>query len=354
MERFDPKLSVVVCTYNRAGLLEGCLKSLAEQSADISGYEVIVVDNNSTDKTQEVANSFIKKYPNFRYVKEPEQGLSHARNRGVKEARGEIVAFIDDDAIAEKNWLSAILFAFEDPSISCIGGRIELLWLAERPDWLTDDFAAYLGLFDRGERRKTLTFPDCPRGGNMAYRKIIFDRIGNFAETLGRVGNSLISNEEIEFCFRIEKAVMKSVFIPDALVYHHVTPNRLTKEWFYRRAYSQGCSDAILDLRHGCDMSVRLKYLAINIFNYHSSTNPDFSAECSYNLALGYIKQMVEASFVSGQQEDILTVFQKIFKSLYADKDRQIQALDKQIQALLNSYSWRITAPLRRIFKLLR
>ena len=102
------KISVIVCTYNRAYLLKNCLRSLVDQLVETSTFEVIIVNNNATDDTEEVAKSFTEKYPNFRYIIEPNQGLSNARNRGYKEAKGEYVAYIDDDARAYTDWVENI------------------------------------------------------------------------------------------------------------------------------------------------------------------------------------------------------------------------------------------------------
>ena len=127
--------SVIICTYNRVGLLSGALESIGHQKFDNKKFEIIVVDNNSTDYSKSLVESFIKKYPNTRYIIEPHQGLSFARNRGWMEARGEYVAYIDDDARAEKNWLEVALMCFKEiqPEPKVVGGPILPYYTIEKP-----------------------------------------------------------------------------------------------------------------------------------------------------------------------------------------------------------------------------
>lgn len=133
------RLSIVVCTYNRADLLVDCLESLVNQDVDPESYEVIIVNNNSTDKTLEVVDRFAKKYPNIRTVQELNQGLSHARNRGWREARGKYVAYIDDDAKASPDWCKRILNTFSTvtPTPAAVGGQIFPYYETLPPAWFS-------------------------------------------------------------------------------------------------------------------------------------------------------------------------------------------------------------------------
>ena len=126
----NPKITAVICTFNRVDILARAMESVSEQSMPESDYEVFVVDNASTDNTNEVASKFCEERWNFRYLFEPVAGLSRARNCGIAEARGRYIAFLDDDAVAEKDWLEKILAAFEvgGPMVGCVGGRT-------LPDW---------------------------------------------------------------------------------------------------------------------------------------------------------------------------------------------------------------------------
>src|SRR5579871_1557589 len=164
------KITVVVCTYNRCTIIERLLGSIAGSGVNAPcDWECIVVDNNSTDETHQVVNRFCEKLPqHFRYVFEEEQGLSHARNRGIAEAAGEIVAFVDDDVVVEASWLRQITACFADPLCAGAGGRI----LPDRqftlPKWLsvrTLREGGALPLFDAGESESWLN--QAPYGANM-------------------------------------------------------------------------------------------------------------------------------------------------------------------------------------------
>ena len=131
-------MSIVVCTHNRCGLLRELLLSLHDQSVAGDSYEIIVVDNNSTDATRLVVEELsTRKGPLVRYVQERKQGLSCARNKGAFTSQGEIIAYLDDDSIASRHWAEKTVQVYRDnPQAACVGGKIEVRWPAGRPDWL--------------------------------------------------------------------------------------------------------------------------------------------------------------------------------------------------------------------------
>jgi len=148
------KLSVVVCSLNRSESLRRMLKSLQEMVIpDYLSCEVIVVDNNSDDDTRLVVEEIEKHFElKIRYVFENKKGLSHARNRGVKEAGGEIIAFTDDDVIVDKHWIKSIDKAFKEyDDVACVGGKILPIWEIPKPKWLKHDLYGYLALLDKGD-----------------------------------------------------------------------------------------------------------------------------------------------------------------------------------------------------------
>jgi glycosyltransferase involved in cell wall biosynthesis len=240
------QISAVVCTYSNASLLRRTLDSLIKQTLPPQEYEIIVVDNNSTDNTPEVVREFQEQYSHqIHYVLETTQGLSAARNTGIRQSSGPIISFIDDDAEADPNWLAAVVEAFrQNPDAWGVGGNTFAIWDAKRPAWLTDDFLADLSIQDRGPEERKLTRREHILGTNCSFRREVFTEIGNFSTDLGRVGKSLLAGEEAELCRRIHLKGRSMYHIPDVVVFHHVTPERMTRIYFRRRCYLSGLSRA--------------------------------------------------------------------------------------------------------------
>ena len=181
-----PDISAIVCTHNRSDLLQNTIQSLLVQTLDQDDYEIIVVDNASTDDTAAVVKALARQDRRVRYVLESELGLSYARNAGVEAARADIVAFIDDDALADRRWLAALLHAFEVyPLVWAVGGRALPLWEKDRPDWLHDALLIYLTVHDLGSQDRGLQWPEILVGTNCSFRRALFGRIGPFAVAQG-------------------------------------------------------------------------------------------------------------------------------------------------------------------------
>ncbi|HMN03009.1 MAG TPA: glycosyltransferase family 2 protein [Geobacter anodireducens] len=238
-------ISVVVCTYNRAVLLADCLQSLVEQTFNPSSFEVIVVDNNSTDNTKQVVGGFLGKSPNFRLVCEQQQGLSHARNRGWREALGGYVAFIDDDAKASPNWLELIVNAFETvrPLPAAVGGEIRPFYEVPPPYWFSDDFE----LRSWGSESKFLEYPASMfgfSGSNMAFPKHILCTYGGFDDTLGMKGAEIGLGEEADLFFRMYQSQAPLWYDPAIQVFHWTPVRNTTVAYRMKRAYCAGRSRA--------------------------------------------------------------------------------------------------------------
>jgi glycosyltransferase involved in cell wall biosynthesis len=226
-------VSVVLSTYNRAEQLGPALDHLLAQNRNTPPYEVVVVDNNSTDRTRLIIEeSAARAEGRLRYVFEPRQGLSHARNTGIVEARADIVAFTDDDVRVSPDWVVALSRAFEThPRIDCAGGRILPLWPGPTPTWLTRlHWVGPLALQDYGndlfeiDARRPLSLA----GANFAFRKSVFDRIGYFSPDFPR-------SEDTELLIRMWLAGGRALYVPDMLSHAAVQPDRLTKA--YHRAW---------------------------------------------------------------------------------------------------------------------
>jgi glucosyl-dolichyl phosphate glucuronosyltransferase len=236
-------VSVVVCTYNRCRSLLDTLESLAgTEIPDDVAVEFLVVDNASTDDTRTRVDEFIARgHPAFRYLHEARRGKGFALNHGIKEARGEIVAFTDDDALVDQRWLSSIVKVFRETGADCIGGRVRPLWLGERPGWLTDSLLNTLAVADHGELPYSLveqkdahTF----NGVNVAFRKEFFRCQGLYRTDLNSRGGA--GNEDLEMFERLRRVNAKAIYSPDAVVSHKVPPERLTRSYFRRWHYLTG------------------------------------------------------------------------------------------------------------------
>ncbi|HZF66952.1 MAG TPA: glycosyltransferase [Gemmatirosa sp.] len=231
----SPEISVVLCTYNRAAMLGGALASLLALDADSPPHEIIVVDNNSPDHTREVVEQFMAQSGGrMRYVFEATQGLSHARNRGIAEARAPLLAFTDDDVRAAPDWLKAIARAFaEHPEVELVGGRVYPIWPSPPPAWLTRENWGPLALYDRGPDGELLVGDPfaCIVGANMAFRREVFDRIGGFDPRHQHRRGSVSAVEDHELQLRMYETGGKAWYEPSAVIHAEVQPNRLTRAY---------------------------------------------------------------------------------------------------------------------------
>jgi glycosyltransferase involved in cell wall biosynthesis len=235
-------VSVVISTYNRCSLLARALESLQHQESVGVSYEILVVDNNSTDETRDVTQRLIAENPGkFRYVFEPKQGLSYARNAGIARARAEIIAFTDDDVRVSSNWVSRIKAGFTaEPSADFLGGKVLPDWGGIPPAWLTRAHWAPLALLDYGDQP---FYVDAGRpisliGANCAFRKSAFEQVGLFRADFQRVKNGVGSLEDHELLLRLWHAGRKGIYLPDLTVTAEVQPDRLQKT--YHREWHTG------------------------------------------------------------------------------------------------------------------
>lgn len=244
---FAMKISVVLCTYNRRESLGRTLNSFVEISTpESSSWELILVDNNSQDKTKTFVEGFQKRCKlNIEYVFEGKPGLSHARNRGIEQADGEVIAFTDDDVIVDKYWLLNIQKAFEEHDVSCVGGKILPIWEIPKPKWLTQELGHVLALLDRGDKPLYLDSP-VVWGANFAIKSDTFEKYGGFDTNLGRIPGRLFAGEETEFVRRILNKGEKILYDPNAVVYHYIPSHKISKRYFRKWKYDQGVLRASL------------------------------------------------------------------------------------------------------------
>lgn len=258
-------ISAIICTHNRSDLLPKAIDSLISQTIPDSSYEIIVVDNASTDNTKSVCESYLLR-PNFRYIYESVPGLSVARNRGLAEAKGKYVAYMDDDAIASPQWLEQLLNAFAtvQPAPVSVGGKINPIWEVEKPDWFPDAKKPYLTILDYGDEAVFLTYPKILYGTNMAFSKQVLVDACGFRTDVGRKKYCLLSGEEMEVYRRFTEKSLPVYYIPTASVQHLVPKNRLTKKWLYSRHYWQGRSETLV---LPADMTKHALKLEVNVAN---------------------------------------------------------------------------------------
>lgn len=248
-------ITATISTYNRERYLPGVLNSLARQTLDKSRFEVVLVNNNSPGNTEEIARDFSNEHPEiaFSYHLETKQGLSHGRNRGIKEAKGKYITFIDDDAFLAEDYLEKILGYFEKMSdVAAIGSKIDLHYEDIIPDWENKYLNSLLGYFNLGDQERIFPKNDYPRGSNMSFSMQVFEKVGLFNPELGRIGAGMGGSEEKDMFMRIyNETNLKVVYVPDALVYHCVPIERTTREFIKKQALGTGRSEQIRVRKEG-------------------------------------------------------------------------------------------------------
>ena len=246
----DVQISVVMSTYNRGDLVGDAVRSiLAQQDPQTPPFELIVVDNNSTDGTRDVVERLAAADQRVRYLFEPQQGSSPGRNAGIRAARAAIVAFTDDDVRVEPNWIAAIFRAFQEhASADVVGGRVLPIWPSSPPDWLTREHWMPLALIDYGEVPISVDMsnPICLVTANCAFRRHVFDRVGWFLAEFGLSKGILGSVEDHELQLRVLRAGGEIWYDPRIVVHAEIQPNRLTRAYHRRWHSGHGHFHALL------------------------------------------------------------------------------------------------------------
>lgn len=244
-------ISVIIATYNRAALLDECLAHLAGQDFE-RGDEVIVVDNGSTDSTQEV----IGRYRDglgvpLRSLFEERPGKSHALARAIAAASGDVLAFTDDDVDVDRGWVAAIRRTMADGEVALIGGPVAPRWERRPPRWLRfangyGRLAAPLALIDYGAAPMPLG-ERAAIGANLAVRREALAAVGGFAPHLGKLRGTLLSGEDHDLCDRVRRAGLTARYCPDVRVSHWVPADRARAPYILRWFYWSGITHALMD-----------------------------------------------------------------------------------------------------------
>lgn len=248
-------ISVIICTYYRDKYIYNALKSLAENDFPTEQYEIVLVSNNSTDNTIQECARFKQDFPNvvMREFMETNQGLSYARNRGIQESKGDILVYVDDDALVNKEYLRTYAdFFAAHPEIDAAGGPIIPQYETEEPAWMSHFTKCLItGYKYNGNSVKEFPGKDFPGGGNAGYRASVFEKVGLFNVDLGRKGDSLVGAEEKDIFDKMTSWGMRFFYLPTAILYHLIPEKKLSKEYFDKLTYSIGKSERIRTLAIG-------------------------------------------------------------------------------------------------------
>lgn len=235
MQRPDSQdiiISVVIPTYNRSECLKRALKSMCEQTVDPQTFEIIVVDNASTDHTASIVSSFIEQgWTQLRYVYEHEQGLSVARNTGAKHAHGEYVAYMDDDAMADPQWVRNLRRCVQKLNPDAVGGPIFPYYLDEKPDWFLDRYEVR----QITTQSRYLVRGEFLSGSNMTYRRKVLETLNGFDPNFGMKGGRQGWGEETDLIFRyFDRTNHPMLYYSKDVVVYHLVPSwkmNLWKRW---------------------------------------------------------------------------------------------------------------------------
>jgi glycosyltransferase involved in cell wall biosynthesis len=268
------------------------------------GFELLVVDNASVDRTASVCAEYTS-CRRLRYLHEPRLGLCRARNTGWQAAAGRYVAYLDDDAVAAPGWLRAIADGFRrSPEPGVVGGPVRPIWEAPRPHWLDDELAVGLTIIDWSPVAKLI--PDLHLewlvGANLAVPVRLLRDIGGFHPSLDRVGQRMLSSGDVFLQQQIQSRGRDCFYHPDMAVAHLVPASRLTQRWFVNRYYWQGISDAVMQLLVERPTGARRAVLALGralrllgsprlqrALCYRGEDPVRFTARCFALIELGHV-----------------------------------------------------------------
>lgn len=284
------KISVIIPSYFKNSY-ERTLKSVLSQTHN--NFEVLVVKNGEGNK---------KYYSkgNLKIYEIPKPGLDNARNFGIRASTGDIIAFIDDDAVATKNWLSSIVKSHMQFSAPAIGGKVLPRWPKnKKPKWIKGILLDYLSILDKTSNTPNAVHPlDWLAGTNITFKKYIFNKVGYFDENLDRKEFQLLSSGEVELCSRIRNKGYQIIFDPSISVWHVIPESRLTPQYFIDRAYWQGVSSLLIDKKHLTRKDISKKFEQINLEIQYENLNPKAIFEsvsnlCKYANAIGYLQAYI-------------------------------------------------------------
>jgi glucosyl-dolichyl phosphate glucuronosyltransferase len=237
----NPEISVIICAFNRAKLLQVSLNAFTKQTINPDRFEIIIIDNNSTDNTELICKDFISAHSKLdvKYFLETRQGLPAARNRGIKESSGQLVAFIDDDAEVTENYLEEAIFFFENnTNISAMGGKIIPVYeTGEEPEWLSKNLWRMFAITDYGDKTRKFPITKYPPGCSMVFRKEVFQTIGVFD-----TGLHMRCDDKYIF-LRLKEHKRKFLYYPKLVLKHYIDKSRVSFEAMKKTSLIVGTSE---------------------------------------------------------------------------------------------------------------
>lgn len=281
-----PTITVCLCTHARPDYVRDCLAGLARQSSEAGLFEILLVDSGSLGDTPIRLAGLVASIPNASMIRVDQPGVSLARNAGAAAAKGEYIAYIDDDAIPTPDWVARVKAGIADSSgiPAVLGGRILPLWEAPLPGWWPRSLRGVLSIIET-EGRGAYGDASLPRnlspyGANMIVHVPTLRSVGGFRAGVGRDGTSLISDEDVQLAWRLQRAGYAIRFDSRVVVHHQIQASRLTPDWLLRRMYWQGASSVITRRLLGDGASVwwslprravvALVFLPASLFSRHS------------------------------------------------------------------------------------
>lgn len=248
------RFSFITCTYNRADNLKKTLESLVQQEFDSEKFQIIIVNNNSTDSTEEVCASFINNYPklNIACYKETNQGLSFALNRGIKEAIGEYIIYVDDDETIDKQHLLKLENHLSmNPEMDIIATPVIPVYETQEPRWMSKYTQRLIGgAFNAGDKVCKLSKTSYPGTGHTIIKRELYELVGNYNTELGRKGSGLLGAEDKDMSFRLMSNNIDCYYLPDLPIYHHIPAYKMSDDFFAKLTFSIGQSEKIRTLSH--------------------------------------------------------------------------------------------------------
>ena len=241
----NPKISLIICTRNRADTIPETLDCALRQDLAKDLYEIVVMDQSTDDETQKLAETC----PDLRYIRLTSRGLTVSRNEGISYSRGSIIVYADDDLLFEHDYLSSILEFFNsEMKPDMVGGKIIPKYMAEKPEWIDGPLLGALAYSDYGDEAfvYSLSHPKhIPYGGNMAIRRECLEKMGGFASLSQIVGSNItVENEDVLFANKLHQFGYRAGYCPKMKVFHKIQAGYLTYEYYKNRYHSQGKADA--------------------------------------------------------------------------------------------------------------